>query len=52
MSIYWHVWAACVVMKADDVVICALEVDRYTVESDGLTIRRGYVDKIKLSVGD
>jgi len=38
-AIYWHVWAACVVFRVDNVMISALEVDRYTVEPDGLLIR-------------
>ena len=41
-AIYWHVWAACIVLKVDDVIISALEVDRYNVEPDGLLIRRRY----------
>mmetsp|Transcript_3749 Transcript_3749/g.5862 ORF Transcript_3749/g.5862 Transcript_3749/m.5862 type:complete len:925 (+) Transcript_3749:62-2836(+) len=39
-AIYWHVWAACVVFRVDDVMISALEVDRYSVEPDGLLIKR------------
>jgi hypothetical protein len=35
-SIYWHVWAACIVFKVNKITISALEVDRYTIESDGL----------------
>jgi hypothetical protein len=27
-SIYWHVWAACVVFRVEGVMISALEVDR------------------------
>ncbi len=42
-AIYWHVWAACIVLKVDDVIISALEVDRYNVEPDGLLIKRWYV---------
>lgn len=38
-AIYWHVWAACTVLRADSVVVSALEVDRYTIEPDGLLIR-------------
>lgn len=38
-AIYWHVWAACVVFRVENVMISALEVDRYTVEPDGLLIR-------------
>ena len=38
-AIYWHVWAACEVFAAGDVLVSALEVDRYTVEPDGLLIR-------------
>lgn len=38
-AIYWHVWAACEVFQVADVMISALEVDRYTVEPDGLLIR-------------
>jgi hypothetical protein len=37
-AIYWHVWAACVVFRVENVMISALEVDRYTVEPDGLSI--------------
>lgn len=37
--IYWHVWAACIVFRVENIMISALEVDRYTVESDGLLIR-------------
>jgi hypothetical protein len=39
-AIYWHVWAACIVLRVDDVVFSSLEVDRYNVEPDGLLIRR------------
>lgn len=42
-AIYWHVWAACVVFRAEDTMISALEVDRYTVEPDGLCIRDRYL---------
>jgi hypothetical protein len=38
-AIYWHVWAACVVFRVENVMISALEVDRYSVEPDGLVIR-------------
>jgi hypothetical protein len=38
-AIYWHVWAACEVFRVADVMIDALEVDRYTIEPDGLLIR-------------
>lgn len=38
-AIYWHVWAACTVLRADAVMVSALEVDRYTVEPDGVLIR-------------
>lgn len=41
-AIYWHVWAACIVFRVQSVVISALEVDRYTVEPDGLLIRSWY----------
>ena len=37
-SIYWHVWASCVVLKADDIVISALQVDKYTIEMDGIML--------------
>jgi len=37
-AIYWHVWAACVVFQVDDVMISALDADRYVIESDGLLI--------------
>jgi hypothetical protein len=38
-AIYWHVWAACIVLRVEDVVISALETDRYGVEPDGLLIK-------------
>eukprot|EP01038_Epipyxis_sp_PR26KG_P004062 gene4062-5805_t len=38
-AIYWHVWAACIVFRVDKIMISVLEVDRYTVEQDGLVIR-------------
>ena len=38
-AIYWHVWAACVVFRVENIMISTLEVDRYTVEPDGLFIR-------------
>eukprot|EP01033_Poteriospumella_lacustris_P017978 gene17978-12886_t len=38
-AIYWHVWAACIVLRVQDVVISALETDRYGVEPDGLLIK-------------
>ena len=41
-AIYWHVWAACVVFRVENVMISALEVDRYTIEPDGLFIRGRY----------
>lgn len=41
--IYWHVWAACIILKIEDVVISALEVDRYTVDPDGILIKRWYL---------
>ena len=41
-AIYWHVWAACIVFSADNFMISALEVDRYSVEPDCLTVRRRY----------
>ncbi len=37
-SIYWHVWASCVVLKADDIVVSALQVDKYTIEMDGILL--------------
>lgn len=37
-SIYWHVWAACIVLKVNDTVISALEVDRYFIDPDGIQI--------------
>jgi hypothetical protein len=37
-QIYWHVWAACVVLRVRDVFFSASEVHRYTVESDGLVV--------------
>jgi hypothetical protein len=39
-SIYWHVWAACIILRVGDITISALEVDRYSIESDGLLIMR------------
>lgn len=39
-AIYWHVWASCIVLQASDIVISALEVDRYTISNDGLIISR------------
>lgn len=38
-AIYWYVWAACVVFRVENVMVSTLEVDRYTVEPDGLLIR-------------
>jgi hypothetical protein len=38
-AIYWHVWGACEVFLVGDVMVSALEVDRYTIEPDGLLIR-------------
>eukprot|EP01041_Mallomonas_annulata_P013326 gene13326-28233_t len=35
-AIYWHVWAACEVFQGGDVMISALDTDRYVVESDGI----------------
>lgn len=37
-SIYWHVWAACVVFRSSDVMFSALEVDKYTLEQDGILL--------------
>jgi len=34
--IYWHVWASCQVYKVSDFMVSAIEIDRYTVEPDGL----------------
>jgi hypothetical protein len=39
-AIYWHVWAACIILRVKDFTISALEVDRYSVEPDGLVIVR------------
>jgi hypothetical protein len=39
-AIYWHVWAACIILRVNEVTISALEVDRYTVEPDGLMLTR------------
>lgn len=39
-SIYWHVWASCVVLRADDIVINALQVDKYTIEMDGIMLHQ------------
>jgi len=38
-AIYWHVWGACIVFRVDNIIVSALEVDRYTIESDGLIIK-------------
>lgn len=38
-AIYWHVWAACIILRIDNLTISALEVDRYSIEPDGLMIR-------------
>lgn len=38
-AIYWHVWAACIVLRVEDIVISALETDRYGVEPEGLLIK-------------
>jgi len=43
-SIYWHVWAACQVLKIDDVVFSALETGRYSVLDDSLLVRRSPPD--------
>ncbi len=37
-AIYWHVWAACNVFRVGDVVFSLLEVDRFSVEADGLLV--------------
>jgi len=42
-AIYWHVWGACEVFLVGDVMVSALEVDRYTIEPDGLLIRSRWV---------
>ena len=34
--IYWHVWASCQVFRVADFMVSAIEVDRYTIEPDGL----------------
>ena len=42
-SIYWHVWAACIVLRClqdDQLTISALETDRYHIEPDALIIKR------------
>lgn len=36
--IYWHVWGACEVFQVGDITISALDIDRYSVELDGLLI--------------
>jgi hypothetical protein len=37
-AIYWHVWACCEVLQVDDIVFSVLEVDRYSVQPDGLLV--------------
>ena len=34
--IYWHVWASCQVFRVSDFMVSMLEVDRFTIEADGL----------------
>lgn len=36
--IYWHVWAACTVIKSHDIIISVSDVDRYTIDSDSIII--------------
>jgi hypothetical protein len=43
-AIYWHVWAACQVFQAGDIVLSALQTNRYSVEEDGLLIYLGEKD--------
>jgi hypothetical protein len=53
-SIYWHVWATCIILRPNvrgknrtestDLTISAIEVDRYTLEIDGLLIFRRYLE--------
>jgi hypothetical protein len=45
-SIYWHVWAACIILRVNDVTISALEVDRYTIEPDCMIIMKNPVKEI------
>ena len=37
-TIYWHVWASCEVLQVQDIMFSLLEVDRYSVQPDGLLI--------------
>lgn len=53
-TIYWHVWATCIILRPNikgknrpestDLTISAIEVDRYTLEIDGLLILRRYLE--------
>jgi hypothetical protein len=52
-TIYWHVWATCIILRPNIseknrheltyLTISAIEIDRYTLETDGLLIFRRYV---------
>jgi hypothetical protein len=37
-AIYWHVWACCEVLQVQDITFSVLEVDRYSVQQDGLLV--------------
>jgi hypothetical protein len=36
--IYWHVWASCQVVAAGNITVSLLEIWRYNIETDGLTL--------------
>lgn len=44
-AIYWHVWAACIVFRVEKIFFSALEVDRYTIENDGLLVHSRYLHR-------
>jgi hypothetical protein len=35
-QIYWHVWSSCLVIRYDEIVFSLSEIQRYSLESDGL----------------
>ena len=38
-AIYWHAWAACVVLQVEDVYISALDGDRYMISTEDMMLR-------------
>eukprot|EP00981_Chlorochromonas_danica_P000984 scaffold233_cov174-Ochromonas_danica.AAC.24 len=49
-SIYWHVWAACIILRGDSLTISALEADRYQLEPDGIIIRSSPIKAIDIAM--